>query len=90
MVVHIMLKTGMKLNKYSRRLHSMERIIFRIDQDGNVKEEVQGVQGNVCENLTKDIENRLGDVSGRIHKPEYYQQQKNVSDVTLQHNQNEN
>ena len=62
-----------------------QRIKITIDQDGTVKEEVQGVQGDVCESITRDLEARLGELEDRVYKAEYYQQK----DVTLQHNQNE-
>ena len=60
---------------------------FNIRQDGTVSEEVSGVVGNQCQEITKSIEERLGNVSYVEVKPEYYQSQENV---TLQHNQNEN
>ena len=60
---------------------------FTIRQDGYVTEEVIGVIGNQCQELTKSIEEKLGEVSYVETKPEYYQSQKNV---TLQHNQNKN
>ena len=63
----------------------MERIIFRINQDGNVTEEVQGVTDGTCTNITKEIEETLGIVNSRELKPEYYQKQ----NVTLQQHQNE-
>ncbi len=46
-----------------------------------------GVVGTDCENLTKRVEERLGEVQNVQHKPEYYQQQVNTEDVTLQHHQ---
>ena len=48
--------------------------------------EVEGVAGDACENLTKDLEAKLGDLTRRIHNSEYYQKQENV---TLQHNQDQ-
>ena len=60
---------------------------FTIRQDGLVSEEVIGVVGNACQDLTKSIEEKLGEVTYVETKPEYYQSQENV---TLQHNQNEN
>jgi len=68
---------------------------FSIRQDGLVTEEVIGAVGNSCENLTKLIEERLGEVTKVEHKPEYYLAQpienfwKNTTDVTLQHNQDQ-
>jgi len=60
---------------------------FTIRQDGLVSEEVIGVVGNACQDLTKSIEEKLGEVTYVETKPEYYQSQENV---TLQHNKNEN
>jgi len=51
-----------------------QRIIkFMIRQDGTVTEEVIGAVGNECENLTRNIEEKLGVVQTVEHKPEYYQ-----------------
>ena len=61
------------------------KLKFSIRQDGLVSEEVIGVVGNDCQNLTKSVEEKLGEVTYIEHKPEYYQQE----NVTLQHNQNE-
>ena len=66
----------------------MQRIVFRIDQEGNVTEEVQGVTNNTCVNITKELEDNLGKVETRSFKPEYYQTVK--KDVTLHMRQNEN
>ena len=58
-------------------------IKFSNKQDGTVTEEVTGAVSNECEKLTKLIEDKLGKVSKRIYKPEYYQTVK--QDVSLQH-----
>tara|TARA_Y100001970_G_scaffold9352_1_gene10921 strand:+ start:1387 stop:1611 length:225 start_codon:yes stop_codon:yes gene_type:complete len=58
---------------------------FTIRQDGLVTEEVFGAIGAECLNLTKSIEEKLGEVTYIERKPEYYKQE----NVTLQHNQNE-
>ena len=63
----------------------MERIIFRINQDGNVTEEVQGVTNNTCMDITKEIEDTLGKVNARELKHEFYQKQ----NVTFHQHQNE-
>ena len=47
-------------------------IKFSIAQDGTVTETVEGVKGPSCESLTKEIEDRLGNVESRIHTGEYY------------------
>ena len=66
----------------------MERIIFRILQDGTVEETVEGVVGSGCLEITEKIESGLGVVQWRKEKPEYYQQ-KQIEDVTLHQNQNQ-
>tara|TARA_R100001015_G_C4416399_1_gene18685 strand:+ start:93 stop:308 length:216 start_codon:yes stop_codon:yes gene_type:complete len=65
------------------------KLKFTIRQDGLVSEEVIGVVGNACQDLTKLIEERIGEVTYVETKPEFYQQQNAQTDVTLQHNQNE-
>jgi len=62
----------------------MKQIKFSIRQDGTVTEEVMGVIGNQCQEITKSIEEKLGSVIYVEPKPEYYKQ-----NVTLQHDQNE-
>ena len=65
-----------------------QTIKFKIRQDGTVTEEVMGVVGNDCQNLTKRIEERLGVVERVEYKPEYYEQKQTTEeDVTLQHHQ---
>ena len=63
----------------------MERLVFRILQDGTVEETVSGVKGTGCLDLTEKIEESLGVVQYRKEKPEYYER----SNVSLQQNQNE-
>ena len=73
-----------------------QTIKFNIRQDGLVSEEVIGIVGNTCQDLTRSIEEKLGEVTYVETKPEYYLAQpienfwKNTTDVTLQHNQNKN
>ena len=68
---------------------SHDIIRFRIRQDGVVEEKVEGVYGDSCERLTKEIEKALGDISRRIHTADYYLKQPNKN-VTLQHDQDQN
>ena len=65
------------------------KLKFTIRQDGLVSEEVIGVVGNACQDLTKLIEERIGEVTIREHKPEFYQQQNTQKNVTFQHNQDQ-
>ena len=66
---------------------------FTIRQDGLVTEEVMGVVGNACQDLTRSIEKKLGEVTHVETKPEHYLAQpienfwKNTTDVTLQYDQ---
>ena len=62
---------------------------FTIRQDGLVSEEVMGVVGNACQDLTRSIEKKLGEVTYVETKPEFYQQQNIQKDVTLHNNQNQ-
>ena len=63
-----------------------QKLKFTISQDGLVTEEVFGTVGNECQDITKSIEEKLGNVTYVETKPEYYQQE----NVTLQHDTNEN
>ena len=60
------------------------KLKFTIRQDGLVTEEVFGAVGNECQDITKSIEEKLGNVTYVETKPEYYQ-----NNVTLQHDTNE-
>ena len=71
-------------------MSSKKTLKFNIRQDGTVTEEVIGVVGEGCINLTTEIEKRLGALENRVKKAEYYQQQTVQTDVTLQHNQDHN
>ena len=70
---------------------AQQSIKFTIRQDGTVTEEVMGVVGNDCENLTKRIEERLGVVDRVERKPEYYQQKQTTEEnVSLHMHQDPN
>ena len=58
-------------------------IKFTIRQDGTVTEEVTGTVSNECEELTKLIDNKLGTVTQKLYKPEYYQQKIQQENVSL-------
>ncbi len=64
---------------------NQQKIKFTISQDGLVTEEVFGAIGNECQDITKSIEDKLGDVTYIETKPEYYQQK----NVTLQYDKNQ-
>ena len=70
---------------------AQQSIKFTIRQDGTVTEEVMGVVGTDCENLTKRIEERLGVVERVERKPEYYQQKQTTEEnVSLHMHQDKN
>tara|TARA_Y100001963_G_scaffold128229_1_gene182310 strand:+ start:2471 stop:2671 length:201 start_codon:yes stop_codon:yes gene_type:complete len=62
-----------------------ETIKFTIRQDGMVTEEVQGVYGDACENLTKRVEEELGHVHFKQETADRYttNSQEEVQRVTL-------
>ena len=69
---------------------SEQTIKFSIRQDGTVTEEVIGVKGTQCIDLTESIESKLGNIQWRKETPDYYQKQTLEKDVTLHVNQNTN
>ena len=70
---------------------AQQTIKFNIRQDGTVTEEVMGLIGNDCENLTKRIEERLGVVEKVEYKSEYYEQKQTTEEnVTLHMHQDQN
>ena len=61
-----------------------ETINYTISHDGNEKEEVFNVPGDVCIDITKDIELKLGDLEQQVYTAEYYQQPVNLDqDITI-------
>ena len=70
---------------------AQQSIKFIIRQDGTVTEEVIGAVGNECESLTKNIEEKLGEVQRVERKPEYYNQKQTIEDhVSLHMHQDKN
>ena len=53
-----------------------ETIRFTIRQDGTVIEQVEGVYGSNCENLTSNVEEKLGEVYFKESTSDYYNQVK--------------
>lgn len=54
-----------------------DEIIIIIDEDGKINISVNGVKGSTCEELTKEIEKALGNVTERHKTEEYFQQSQN-------------
>ena len=57
---------------------------FTIRQDGHVTEEVTGTPSHECVELTREIDNKLGELETRQFKPEFYS-----NNVSLQRNQDQ-
>lgn len=54
------------------------RILVRVSPTGETTVEAEGFSGNGCEAATKAIEQALGSVRDRTHKPEFRRQARNV------------
>ena len=57
---------------------------FIIRQDGHGTEEVTGTTSHECVELTREIDNKLGELETRQFKPEFYS-----NNVSLQRNQDQ-
>ncbi len=66
-----------------------EKIKYIIKQDGTVEEKVEGVVGDTCTTLTREIEKRLGDLEKQVYTADYYQSTTTTENVSLQHNQDQ-
>ena len=71
-------------------MSEQETIKFTIKQDGTVYEEVYGIKGTQCIDLTESIENQLGNVQWRKETEDYYKPVNLNKDVTLQYDQDTN
>ena len=49
-------------------------IVFDIDEDGNITITVEGVKGQDCTKITRELEEAFGIVTDREFTSEYYQQ----------------
>ena len=51
----------------------MKEIIFKIDAEGEIQMEVQGVVGSKCDDFTAPFEKSLGVVAKKELKPQYFE-----------------
>ena len=65
-------------------MSEQQKLKFTIRQDGHVTEEATGFTSHQCVELTKEIDNKLGDLETRQFKPEFYS-----NNVSLQRNQDQ-
>tara|TARA_Y100001970_G_scaffold213060_1_gene260303 strand:- start:2366 stop:2620 length:255 start_codon:yes stop_codon:yes gene_type:complete len=59
-------------------------IKITISPDGNVKEEVLGASGHVCQRITQPIEQALGEVIDRKHSAAYFITDSNPNEERIQ------
>ena len=55
-----------------------------ISPEGNVKEEVLGASGHVCQRITQPIEQALGEVINRKHSAAYFITDSNPNEERIQ------
>jgi hypothetical protein len=58
---------------------TMQELEITIDNEGRVLVHVNGVKGEECLALTKNLENAVGDVQERSYSADYYEQPVEVS-----------
>ena len=51
---------------------SITKIKYRIKPDGDLEEEVQGVDGHACQRITNPIENEVGDFVSRDYLQSFF------------------
>ena len=61
----------------------MPEIIVTISPKGEIQIEGQNFKGISCEQATRKIEEALGKVVNKKHKPEYYETEKIGAGVTI-------
>ena len=64
----------------------LERIEFKIFPDGRVEEKVQGVQGEACLEVTRQINEKLGNVISTTPTEEMYQEEVKLDQTLINGN----
>ena len=59
----------------------MKKILFKINDEGEVSMEVQGAIGASCDELSAPFEVELGVISTKERKIEYYQSEEMATDL---------
>jgi len=59
----------------------MQELDITIDTERKVSIKVKGVKGTQCVELTRQLEELLGEVEERTYTGEYYEQNLNISQV---------
>ena len=63
---------------------SLTKIKYTIKLNGELEEEVLGVDGHACQRITKPIENELGDVVTRDYLPSFFVTDSNPIEENIQ------
>ena len=63
---------------------TLTTIKYIIKPDGNVEEEVQGAVGHYCQQITKSIENDVGEVISRDYLSSFFVTDSNPSEANIQ------
>ena len=74
----------MKPNYDLTLVMSLTTIKYTIKPDGNLEEEVQGVDGHACQRITNPIENEVGDVVSRDYLPSFFVTDSNPIEANIQ------
>jgi hypothetical protein len=68
--------------KWSKNMTSRHDLKITISETGEVQLEVEGIKGSKCLDITKDIENELGETLTREKKSEFYQNDVHINTDT--------
>tara|TARA_Y100001968_G_scaffold109827_1_gene99381 strand:+ start:1234 stop:1482 length:249 start_codon:yes stop_codon:yes gene_type:complete len=63
---------------------SLTTIKYTIKADGNIEEEVQGVNGHACQRITYPIENKAGDIVSRKYLTSFFITDSNPIEENIQ------
>ena len=62
-----------------------KEITVDVNSDGSLSIDASGFSGSDCEEATHFLEEKLGDIEKRKHKPEYYRQANRRNANILRH-----
>ena len=84
MVLHIDSRYEQNLSLLFANAMSLTTIKYTITADGNIEEEVQGVDGHACKRVTCSIENNVGDVVSRNYLPSFFITDSSSNEANIQ------
>ena len=59
-------------------------IKYTIRPDGNIEEEIKGVDGHACRRITRAIENEVGDIVSCDYLPSFFITESNSIEASIQ------